>query len=176
MERTAFDRLITATFPQIQQAAQKYAMLYRRFYEWEDIMQTALLKMLRFADLYDPDKGDLLPWACVVIINTIKTHIAKTSVPGMADFNDLIIDRTQANTDCSPEEQLQAAFILSNLNEEARLYTEGYNYSEIAARCGFRGKATAKARIDNCAQSLCRVLGIAIKQQRRQCMYSKVSG
>lgn len=63
MERPAFDRLITATLPQIQLAAKKYAMRYRRFYEWEDIAQTALLKMLRFADLYDPDKGDFLPCA-----------------------------------------------------------------------------------------------------------------
>lgn len=60
MERPAFDRLITATLPKIQQAAQKYAMLYRRFYEWEDLLQTALLKMLRFADLYDPGKGGFI--------------------------------------------------------------------------------------------------------------------
>lgn len=177
MERPAFDRLLADALPMIEGAARKYATIYRCFNEWHDISQSALLKMLRFADLYDPDKGDLLPWACVVIINTIKTHIAKNvRAVGVEDFNDLIIDCTPAYTDYSPEEQLQAAFVLSNLNEETRLYTEGYNYSEIAARCGFRGKATAKARIDNCAQSLCRVLGIAIKQQRRQRMCPKMSG
>lgn len=176
MERPAFDRLITATLPKIQQAAQKYAMLYRRFYEWEDIaQQTALLKMLRFADLYDPGKGDLLPWACVIICNTIKTHIAQSmTVPDMVEFNALIIDRTPA-ADCDPEEYAQMTFLLSNMNEEARLFSDGYNYAEIAARCGFRSQVTAKNRIDKCAESLCRVLGLTVKQQRRQRMYSKAS-
>lgn len=177
MERPAFDRLITATLPQIQLAAKKYAMRYRRFYEWEDIAQTALLKMLRFADLYDPDKGDLLPWACVIIRNTIKTNIAQSmAVPGMEEFNTLIIDRTPAPADYNPEEYMQMAFILSNMNDEALMFNDGYNYAEIAARCGFRSQVTAKNRIDKCAKSLCRVLGMAVKQQRRQRMYSKVSG
>lgn len=177
MERPAFDRLITATLPKIQQAAQKYAMLYRRFYEWEDIAQTALLKMLRFADLYDPDKGDLLPWACVIICNTIKTHIAQSmNVPDMVEFNALIIDRTPGPADCNPEERAHMALILAHLNEETRLFAEGYNYAEIAARCGFRSKVTAKNRIDKCAESLRRTLGMAVKQQRRQRMYSKASG
>lgn len=177
MERPAFDRLITATLPKIQQAAQKYAMLYRRFYEWEDIAQTALLKMLRFADLYDPDKGDFLPWACVIICNTIKTHIAQSmTVPDMVEFNALIIDSTPGPADCNPEEYAQMAFILSNLSEEARLFNDGYNYAEIAARCGFRSQVTAKNRIDKCAESLCRVLGLTVKQHRRQRMYSKASG
>lgn len=177
MERPAFDRLITATLPKIQQAAQKYAMLYRRFYEWEDIAQTALLKMLRFADLYDPDKGELLPWACVIICNTIKTHIAQSmAVPDMEELNDFILASTPGPADCNPEEQWQAAFILSSLNEETKLYTEGYNYSEIAARCGLRSKSTVKARIDNCAKSLCRVLRMIDKPQRRQRMCSKSLG
>ena len=140
-------------------------------------MQTALLKMLRFADLYDPGKGDLLPWACVIICNTIKTHIAQSmTVPDMVEFNALIIDRTPGPADYNPEEYAQMAFILSNLSEEARLFNDGYNYAEIAARCGFRSKVTAKNRIDKCAESLCRVLGLTVKQQRRQQMYSKASG
>lgn len=168
MERPAFDRLITATLPKIQQAAQKYAMLYRRFYEWEDIAQTALLKMLRFADLYDPGKGDLLPWACVIICNTIKTHIAQSmNVPDMVEFNALIIDRTPGAADCNPEEYAQIAFILSNLSEEARLFNDGYNYAEIAARCGFRSKVTAKNRIDKCADRLSRILGFDKTPGRR---------
>ena len=168
MERPAFDRLLADALPMIEGAARKYATIYRCFNEWHDISQSALLKMLRFADLYDPEKGDLLPWACVVIVNTIKTHIAKNvRAEGVVDFNDLIIDCTRAYTDCSPEEQLQAAFILSILNEETRLYTEGYNYAEIAARCGFRGKATAKARLDNCAHRLSRILGLDKSPGRR---------
>lgn len=177
MERPAFDRLITATLPKIQQAAQKYAMLSRRFYEWEDIAQTALLKMLRFADLYDPCKGDLLPWACVIICNTIKTRITQSmTMPNMEEFNALIIDCTPGPADCDPEEYAQMAFILSNLNEETRLFNDGYNYAEIAARCGFRSQVTAKNRIDKCAESLCRLLGLTVKQQRIQRMYSKASG
>lgn len=177
MERPAFDHLITATLPKIQQAAQKYAIQYRRFYEWEDIMQTALLKMLRFADLYDPDKGELLPWACVIIVNTIKTHIAQSmTVPDMEEFNTLIIDRTPCPADCSPEEYAQMSSIVPNLNEEARLFNDGYNYTEIAAMRGFKSKVTAKNRIDKCAETLCRLLGMTVEQQRRQCMYSKASG
>lgn len=177
MERPEFDRLITATLPQIQQAAQKYAMLYRRFYEWEDIAQTALLKMIRFADMYDPAKGDLLPWACVIICNTIKTHVARSmTMPDMEEVNALIIERTPAHADKSPEEQLQAAFILDNINRETCLFIEGYNYAEIAARRGFRSKVTAKNRIDKCAVSLCRALGMTVKQQRRQRMYSIAPG
>lgn len=174
MERPEFDRLITATLPQIQGAAKKYSMLFRRFYEWEDIAQTALLKMLRFADQYDPDKGALLPWACVIIINTIKTRIAQSmNVPDMVEFNALIIERTPGPADCNPEEYAQMAFILSNLSEEARLFNDGYNYAEIAARCGFRSQVTAKNRIDKCAASLSRTFGIAVTQERRPRMYAK---
>lgn len=177
MERPAFDRLLADTLPRIEMAARKYATLYRCFNEWHDISQSALLKMLRFADLYDPGKGDLLPWACVIICNTIKTHIAQSmTVPDMVEFNALIIDRTPGPADYNPEEYAQMAFILSNLSEEARLFNDGYNYAEIAARCGFRSKVTAKNRIDKCAESLCRVLGLTVKQQRRQQMYSKASG
>lgn len=177
MERPEFDRLLTAHFAEIETSAKKYASIYRRLHEWEDLLQTALLKMLRFADQYDPDKGELLPWACVIIINTIKTYIAQSmTVPDMGEFNALIIDLTPGPADCNPEEYAQMAFILSNLNEEARLFNDGYNYAEIAARCGFRSQVTAKNRIDKCAESLRRTLGMAVKQQRRQRMYSKASG
>ncbi len=175
MERPAFDRLLTAALPEIQQAVQKYAILYRRAHEWEDVAQTVLLKMLRFADQYDPYKGDLVPWACVIIINTIKTSVAQKSVwPVREEFNDLIIDRTPAHADSNPEELAQAAFILSNLNEEARLFVEGYNYPEIAARRGFRSRSTARARIDNCGERLSRILGITANKGRRTRMYAKV--
>lgn len=177
MERPEFDRLLTANLPRIENAAKKYATLYRRLHEWEDIAQTALLKMLRFADRYDPGKGDFMPWACVIICNTIKTQITlSVAAPDMEAFNAAIIDSTPAHADNSPEEQLQAAFILDNLNRETRLFIEGYNYAEIAVRRGFRSKVTAKNRIDKCAESLCRVLGLKVKQQRRQRMYSKASG
>lgn len=74
MERAVFDRMLTDALPRIEEAAKKYAVIFRCFNEWQDISQSALLKMLRFADLYDPAKGDLLPWACVIVINTINAH------------------------------------------------------------------------------------------------------
>lgn len=174
MERPEFDRLITAKLPQIQGAAKKYAMLFRRGFEWEDMAQTALLKMIRFADQYKPDKGDFLPWACVIIINTIKTHIAKSAtMPDMEEFNALIIDGTPAQADSNPEDRAQMALILAHLNEETRLFAEGYNYAEIAARRGFRSRVTAKNRIDKCAAHLSRTFGVTVKQERRPRMYAK---
>ena len=61
MERLEFDRLLTANFAVIEASAKKYAMIYRLYHEWEDLLQTALLKMRRFADQYDNNKGALLP-------------------------------------------------------------------------------------------------------------------
>lgn len=174
MERAAFDRLLTDTLPRIENAAQKYTAIFRCFNEWQDISQSALLKMLRFADLYDPAKGDLLPWACVIIINTIKTHINQSmTVPHMEEYNALIIDCTPAQAYDNPEDRAQMALILARLNEETRLFAEGYNYAEIAARRGFRSKVTAKNRIDKCAASLSRTFGIAVTQDRRPRMYAK---
>lgn len=157
MERPAFDRLLTATIPRIERCAQAYAARYNLRHEWQDIAQTALLKMLRFADYYDPGKGEFMPWACVVIINTIKSRIAQiATAPGMNDINALIIERTQ--TLQNPESDLQAVFILDNLNEEARLYVEGYNYEEIASRQGFKSKVTAHNRVRKCAENLRNIL------------------
>lgn len=173
MERPEFDRLLTANFAVIETAAKKYATKYRRLQEWEDLLQTALLKMLRFADQYDPDKGALLPWACVIIINTIKTYIAQSiAVPYTEEINTTIA----VVSDHNPEDDLQAALILSNLNEETRLFVEGYNYPEIAARCGFRSRVTAMTRIDNCAANLRRILGVNRERGRRTKMYAKTSG
>lgn len=153
MERPAFDRLLTATLPRIERSAQAYAARYNMRHEWQDIAQTALLKMLRFADYYDPCKGEFMPWACVVIINTIKTRLSQaTTAPDMSEFNALIIERTQ--TTDNPESDLQAAFIFDHLNEEARLYVEGYNYAEIAARYGLKSKVSAFNRIKKCADNL----------------------
>lgn len=168
MERPEFDRLLTANLPRIENAAKKYSVLYGRLHEWEDITQTALLKMLRFADLYDPGKGDLLPWACVIICNTIKTHIAQSmNVPDVEAFNTVIIDSTLAQSDCNPENCLQASLISANLNRETRLFIEGYNYAEIARMQGVNSKVTAKNRIDKCAARLRRIMGIDIGQGRR---------
>lgn len=173
MERPEFDRLLTANFAVIEDSAKKYAMIYRLYHEWEDLLQTAILKMLRFADQYDPDKGALLPWACVIIINTIKTYIAQSiAVPYTEEINTTIA----VISDHNPEDDLQAALILSNLNEETRLFVEGYNYPEIAARCGFRSRVTAMTRIDNCAASLRRILGVNRERGRRTKMYAKASG
>lgn len=127
--------------------------------------------MLRFADHYDPGKEFLL-WACVVIINTIKTNLNQAAAtPDMSEFNSLIIERAQAVDD--PETDLQTSLILDNLNEETRLYVEGYNYREIAARCGFKSKVTAMTRIDNCASRLRRVLGINSERVRRIKVFAK---
>lgn len=167
MERAEFDRLLTATLPKIERSAQAYAARYNLLHEWQDIAQAALLKMLRFADYYDPSKGEFMPWACVVIINTIKTHLSQISTaPDMSEFNALIIEKlTPATHD--PESDLQTSLILDNLNEEARLYVEGYNYAEIAARCGFRSKVTAMTRIDKCANRLRHIMGINTKRGKR---------
>lgn len=173
MERPEFDRLLTANFAVIEASAKKYSRIYRFYHEWEDLLQTALLKMLRFADQYDPDKGALLPWACVIIINTIKTYIAQSiAVPYTEEINTTIAVISDHNS----EDDLQAALILSNLNEETRLFVEGYNYPEIAARCGFRSRVTAMTRIDNCAANLRRILGVNRERGRRTKMYTKASG
>lgn len=173
MERPEFDKLLTANFAVIEASAKKYARIYRFYHEWEDLLQTALLKMLRFADQYDPDKGALLPWACVIIINTIKTYIAQSmAVPYTEEINTTIA----VISDHNPEDDLQAALILSNLNEEARLFVEGYNYPEIAARRGFRSRVTAMTRIDNCAANLRRILGVNRERGRRTKMNAKASG
>lgn len=172
MERPAFDKLLTATLPKIERSAQAYAARYNLRHEWQEIAQAALLKMLRFAEYYDPGKGEFMPWACVVIINTIKTHLSQAATtPDMGEFNALIIDTTPATS--NPETDLQTALILDNLNEEARLYVEGYNYREIAARRGFKSKVTAMTRIDNCAARLRRVLGINTDRGRRVRVYAK---
>jgi len=168
MERLAFDRLLTNALPRIENAAQKYTALFRCFNEWQDISQSALLKMLRFADLYDPAKGDLLPWACVIIINTIKTHIAQTNtLPDMVDFDALISNPAPGQYYCNPIDELQLAFITSNINQETQLFADGYNYAEIAKLRGIRSKATVKDRIDKCADRLSRILGINKTPGRR---------
>lgn len=173
MERPEFDKLLTANFAVIEASAKKYARIYRFYHEWEDLLQTAVLKMLRFADQYDHNKGALLPWACVIIINTIKTRIAEVmAVPIMEEVNIYI----PVISDLNPEDDLQASFILSNLNEETRLFVEGYNYPEIAARRGFLSRATAMTRIDNCAANLRRILGVNRERGRRTKMYAKTSG
>lgn len=174
MERPAFDRLLTATLPRIEQSAQAYAAHCNLRHEWQDIAQTALLKMLRFADHYDPDRGEFMPWACVVIINTIKTRLNQAATaPDMSEFNALIIEK-QTPTTSDPESDLQAAFIFDHLNEEARLYVEGYNYAEIAARRGFKSKVTAMARIDKCADNLRQILGIKGERGRRTKTYNRL--
>lgn len=162
MERVAFDSLLTATVPSIEEAARRYATQYNIFPAWKDIAQSAFLKMLRFADQYDPAKGELLPWACVILINTIKTFLAQSDM----EYNTLIIERT-ATEDHSTVNTIQAAFIFANLNTEAQLYIEGYNYQEIAARCGVKSRATVMNRIDKCAEHLSRIMGIKTGRGRR---------
>lgn len=174
MERPEFDRLLADALPIIEGAARKYATIYRCLNEWHDISQSALLKMLRFADLYDPAKGDLLPWACVIIINTIKTHIAQSmTMPNMGEYNALIVDNTPGPADYNPEEQAHMAFLTSNLNKEARLFLEGYNYPEIRARCGFKSNVTAMNRIDKCAEHLRKILGLTVVRGKRVKMHNK---
>lgn len=170
MERPEFDRLLTATLPDIEQAAQRYSRKYHRAQDWQDIMQSAVLKMLRFADQYNPAKGDLLPWACVIIINTIKTLITQS----MAEtFMEDINAAPPAITFLNPEEELQTAFILAHLSRETRLWLEGYNYYEIAARCGVKSQVTAMSRIDKCVKRLSLILGRNYSRTRRQRQYTK---
>ncbi len=166
MERPAFDRLLTATLPRIERNAQAYAARYNLSHEWQDIVQTALLKMLRFADYYDPGK-EFMPWAAAIINNTIKTRIAQLiASPDVSDFNALIIERLQATG--NPEVDLQTSLILDNLNEESRLYVEGYNYAEIATKNGLKSKSSAFARVKKCADNLRHILnGTTPKKVRR---------
>lgn len=171
MERLAFDRLITEKLPFIERATKSYATRYDIRHEWRDIAQTALLKMLRFADLYDPDK-EFMTWASVVIINTIKTRIIQIyNTPDFSDLSSVFIDLTQA-TD-NPVSDLETNTIFDNLNRETRLYVEGYNFKEIATLCGFRSKVTAMNRINNCANHLQRVLGIDAIRVKRTNVYVK---
>ena len=171
MERQEFDRLLTASYRRIMGMARGYAGRFDMLHAWQDIAQTALLRMLSYADLYDPRRGEFMPWACVVIINTIKTRINQvTKAPDMTEFNSFILETIPGK--CDPESDLQSAFIHEYLNEEARLYVEGYSYAEIAARCGFRSKGTTKTRIDNCADRLSRVLGIKDPRKRRAKTYA----
>lgn len=168
MERAAFDRLLTDTLPSIEDSAKKYTAIFRCFDQWQDISQSALLKMLRFADLYDQQRGGLLPWACVIIINTIKTHMNQSmTMPDMEEYNALIIDCTPAQSNCDPMNELQLSFITANLNQETQLFADGYNYAEIAKLRGIRSKATVKDRIDKCADRLSRILGINKTPGRR---------
>lgn len=166
MERPEFDKLLTATLTRLEGAAKSYAVQFDRPQEWQDILQTSLLRMLTYAHLYDPDKGEFMPWACVVIINTIKTRILQAAnLPPIQ-----IIDNRIAETIPhyrTPSSDLRTSMILSNLNEESRLYVEGYNYVEIAARQGFNSKVTAMNRIDSCAARLSRVLGMKAYRGRR---------
>lgn len=168
MERVAFDRLLTATVPSIEEAARKYATLYGIFPAWKDIAQSAFLKMLRFADQYDPAKGALLPWACVIIVNTIKTYITRlTKFPHMEDIDTTATIELPALSDSSPEMGLQIGFILSHINTETRLHVEGFNYQEIAARRGMKSKSTVFSRIENCTKRLSAILGIKYNRCKR---------
>ncbi len=167
MERPAFDRLLTAQIPIIEKVTRRYANKYNCYHDWEDIAQSSFLKMLRSADQYDPDKGKLLPWACVVIINTIRSRIVRTlSLPNTVDFNAQVIESISAS--CNPEDDMQANLIISKLNREAKLYFEGYNYREIAHLVGVRSKATVMTRIDNCTNLLRYILGITTERARRK--------
>lgn len=167
MERTGFDRLLTAAMPQIEEEARKYAHKYWRLHEWRDILQTALLKMLRFADLYDPAKGDILSWASVAIINTIKTALAQSAtMPYAEEFTPLVINRTPVGADYNPENQLLLAEIMANLNPETRLYLAGYTYAEIAVLRGI-SKGSVYNRIDRCAERLNILFGLRKERGRR---------
>lgn len=174
MQRPEFDKLLTEWLPVIERVARRNSAFYGLTDEWKDIVQSACLKMLRFADSYDPAKGDLLPWACVIANNTIKNRLAQLiTCPDMAAFNELMIEQTPASSERSPDNELQLSMVLANLNQETRLFVEGYNYPEIAARCGFRSPATAMARIDKCAGRLALILGISATRYKRVRMYAK---
>lgn len=171
MERKEFDRLLTAALPEIEKAAQTYARKFLRWQEWQDVAQSACLRMLRFAHLYDPEKGPLLPWACVVIINILKNAAASPVHTEIQDNRALELTRN----DITPDENVHMQFLRTLLNEEAQLYVDGYNYREIAARCGYRSKTTAMARIDSCADRLRHVLGLSAGRGRRKNTFGKNS-
>lgn len=154
MERPAFDRLLTANLPKIKTFAQIYSAKCNIGDEWQDIAQTAILKMLKFADSFDPDpaKGDFAGWAYVVVANAVKSHAVKNAGMRLMEIDCNAYRQLQSPND--PETDLQTAFILDNLNEETRLYVEGYTYSEISARYGLRSKVSAFKRVKKCANKL----------------------
>ena len=164
MERPAFDKMLLQVVPGIQTVARRYCAECGLPEQWQDIAQTAFLKMLRFAELYDPEKGDLFPWGCTVVVNTIKNYL--TNAATMRHEALAIIEQKAVST-YNPEQECQANFILAHLSEETRLYIEGYNYPEIANRCGVRSSATVMNRIDRNAQHLCRILGIEYRKGKR---------
>ncbi len=167
MERPEFDRLLTAALPGIEVRARAYAARYNLRREWRDIAQTALLNLLRFADHYDPAKGELMPWACVAIINTIKTRVAQIAAqPYTDELDDAAIKRATYNGG-NPESDLQASFILANLSEDARLHVEGYTYDEIAAKRGLKSKGTVCERVKKSAENLRHILNGTTPPKKR---------
>lgn len=168
MERAAFDRLLTANVGLIEEGARRYARKYNILHEWQDIAQSVFLNLLRFADLYDPDKGELLPWAYVTIINTIKQRLNQLrTLRQKEEALNIVVAEVTPCRDPTPEGITHMNLLWEILTEEARLYLDGYSYSDIAARCGLRSKSTVKERIDKNAERLSRVLGMELKQGRR---------
>lgn len=168
MERAAFDRLLTANAGLIEDAARRCARKYNILHEWQDIAQSVFLKLLRFADRYEPDKGELLPWAYVTIINTIKVRLNQLrTLRQKEEALNIVVAEVTPCRDPTPENDTHMKFLCEILNEETRLYLDGYSYSDIAARCGLRSKSTVKERIDKNAERLSRVLGMELKQGRR---------
>ncbi|MDE6266434.1 MAG: sigma-70 family RNA polymerase sigma factor [Muribaculaceae bacterium] len=164
MNREEFDKVLIPILPWIDNITRKYAAYYNRLEEWEDIRQTALLKMLRLCDNYDPGKGELLPWTCVVILRIIYN----TARIGGTVSLDAVDERyIHSCSDNNPEKILQAAFIMQNLNTEARLYVEGYSYREIAAMQGLRSRSTVFNRVAKCTDKIRRLLGENHKQAPR---------
>ena len=163
MRREEFDKVLIPLLPWIDNVTRKYAAYYNRSEEWEDIRQTALLKMLRLCDNYDPGKGELLPWACVVILRIIYNTARIGGTVPLDAVEEWYIPVSSDN----PENILQAAFIMQNLNTEARLYVEGYSFPEIAAMKGLRSRSTVFYRVTKCADNLRRLLGENHKQAPR---------
>lgn len=163
MRREEFEKVLIPILPCIDNVTRKYAAYYNRSEEWEDIRQTALLKMLRLCDNYDPGKGELLPWACVVILRIIYNTARIGGTVSLDAVDEWYIPMSSDN----PENILQGAYIMQNLNTEARLYVEGYSFREIATMKGLRSKTTVFNRVTKCADNLRRLLGENHKQAPR---------
>ena len=163
MRREEIEKVLIPILPCIDNVTRKYAAYYNRSEEWEDIRQTALLKMLRLCDNYDPGKGELLPWACVVILRIIYNTARIGGTVSLDAVDEWYIPMSSDN----PENILQGAYIMQNLNTEARLYVEGYSFREIAEMQGLSSRSTVFNRVTKCADNLRRLLGENHKQAPR---------
>ena len=149
----------------------KYAVSLCKDYDNAgDLRSDTVFQVIRYVYNYDPTKGSFKNFCFVVMKNLFINQLHKQKESCCIEpFSHVM------KADSTPEEDAQFSQMLSYLNPETRLYYEGYNYREIAMLCGFSSKATAKNRIDICANGLRQVFSIKAKQKKRIKMFEKIN-